>query len=108
MPMTSMQRLMSNWPPWNVMAIIRTPITIQETMSQTNFFYRGAAAMAVEQRMLGQDQADPGPNEQPHLNPLFMVPNVPKTFMDVEPLIKVQENHVRRKPPLGARHHLQT
>ena len=27
--------------------------------------------------------------------------------MDVEPLIKVQENHVRRKPPLGARHHLQ-
>ena len=30
-----------------------------------------------------------------------------QTFMDVEPLIKVQENHVRRKPPLGARHHLQ-
>merc|ERR1712018_584859 len=56
--------------------------------------------------MLGQDQVDPGP-DQPHLNPLFMVPNVPKTFMDVEPLIKVQENHVRRKPPLGARHHLQ-
>ena len=24
-----------------------------------------------------------------------------QTFMDVEPLIKVQENHVRRKPPLG-------
>ena len=46
------------------------------------FFYRGAAAMAVEQRMLGQDQADPGPNEQPHLNPLFMVPNVPKVFFD--------------------------
>ena len=44
------------------------------------FFYRGAAAMAVEQRMLGQDQADPGGPDQPHLNPLFMVPNVPKVF----------------------------
>ena len=46
------------------------------------FFYRGAAAMAVEQRMLGQDQVDPGP-DQPHLNPLFMVPNVPKVLYDV-------------------------